>query len=72
MKKIIADTLGLELSELEEYRYQSTRNKRAIYCIGNDYFAVGQTAPKDELKWQPYKDQFFAKQKATTLWHATT
>jgi len=68
MKRIIADTLGLDLSELEDYRYQSTQSARAIYAIGDCYYAVGKTPPSNGWAWTEHKDQFFATSRNTKVW----
>ena len=69
MKHIIAATLGLDLSELEDYRYQPTRTARRIYSIDDIYVATGLTAPKDHVggPWEKHPDQFWADGK-TTIW----
>lgn len=57
---ILANTLGLTPKELAEYRYQSTKTKRAYYAIGDFYYAVGRNVPKDIVgsRWVPCADQF--------------
>lgn len=70
---VIASTFGMDSAGFEgDYRYQPTRTSRAIYAIGDDYFAVGKTAPKDEVgqPWIKHQDQVFAQQYGTTLWMA--
>ena len=71
MKHIIAATLGLDIADLGDYRYQSTRTTRPIYAIGNIYVAAGQKPPKDDVgaEWEEHKDQFWANGK-TTVWVA--
>lgn len=69
MHSVIAATLGLSTSELSEYRYQKTKHKSAVYCIGNDYFACGIDQPQTPgLTWALHADQFFAERKNTKLW----
>lgn len=70
MSYILASTLGFDQADMAGYRYQSTRTKRSIYAIGNQYFCVSQRRPKDEdgFKWSFYEDQFFAKRKKTSVW----
>ena len=41
-KTIIASTYGIDQSEIENYRYQSTRTKQPIYSIGEYYFSCGK------------------------------
>ena len=67
---IIASTFSTDCSGFEEYRYQPTRTSRAIYTLGNDYYAVGKTAPKDEVgqPWEKHSDQFWAERYNTILW----
>jgi hypothetical protein len=69
MKHIIAATLGLDMAELEDYRYQPTRTKRPIYAIGDVYVATGLKPPKEDVgaPWQQHPDQFWANGK-TTIW----
>ena len=66
---IIAATFGTDSSGFEEYRYQPTRTSRAIYTLG-DYYAVGKTAPKDDVgqPWEKHPDQFWAEKYNTVLW----
>jgi hypothetical protein len=73
-KSIIAATFGLDSNDVEEYRYQSTRTRQAIYAIGNYYFTCGKRRPKDEVgaEWQMDKDQFWATQNKTVLWSSKT
>ena len=72
MSKGIAATLGFDLPEMKDYRYQDTRTTRAIYSIGDSYFAVGKTAPKDKVgkPWFKAKDQFWAEHSNTVLWES--
>lgn len=45
---VIASTLGMCIDDFEwDYRYQPTRTTRAIYSIGDSYYATGKTRPKD-------------------------
>jgi hypothetical protein len=69
---IVAQTFGWDAAEMREYRYQDTRTgKLAIYTIGNNYFTVSKTKPTwDDLGWQEYPDQFWAKQSNTVIWFA--
>jgi len=71
MKRIIAATLGLDIADLGDYRYQSTRTTRPIYAIGDIYVAIGHKPPKDDVgaEWQKHTDQFWANGK-TTVWVA--
>lgn len=67
---ILAATLGWCVRELSEYRYKSTRTKQPIYSIGERFFTVGATIPKDDVgwPWKQYKDQFWASKNNTVLW----
>jgi hypothetical protein len=70
MKKLIASTLGLEISELDDYRYQPTRTSRPIYAIYDFYIASGIKPPKDVVgqPWEKYPDQFWATDKTVIWW----
>lgn len=67
---IIASTMGWDISEPADYRYQPTRTRQAIYAVGNRYLAVGKREPKDDVggPWQRHTDQFFAERAGTVLW----
>lgn len=67
---IIGSTFGWDVGEVSEYRYKATRTSRAIYSIGDAYFAVGTTPPADDVgePWVPHSDQFWAQKAGTTLW----
>jgi len=68
-KTILASTFGWDVSEVDHYRYQSTRTKQAIYSVGDLYLAVGQNKPKEfGPHWAAYGDQFFAQKAGTVLW----
>jgi hypothetical protein len=71
-QSIIAATFGWDVRDVSDYRYQPTRTSRAIYAIGDSYFAVGKTPPGDDLgePWEPHSDQFWATKAATVLWRA--
>lgn len=70
----IASTLGLDYESSRafenEYRYQSTRTKKPIYCDGNDYWCISATKPTDEVgtDWVMHTDQFWAKKIDKILW----
>lgn len=67
---IIAATFCTDCAGFEDYRYQPTRTARAIYAIGDSYFAVGKRPPKDVVgeSWQKWPDQFWAEKYGTVLW----
>jgi hypothetical protein len=69
-KTIIASTYGIDQSEIENYRYQSTRTKQPIYSIGEYYFSCGKRKPTDDVghEWCIDIDQFWAEQNKTILW----
>jgi hypothetical protein len=74
---VIANTLGLELTTSREfnneYQYQPGRTKKPIYNLGGaEYFCVSKSKPTDAMggEWVKHTDQFWAQQKATTLWVA--
>lgn len=72
--EIIGGTLGMSLSEINEYRYQATRTTIPIYAVGNTYYCCPrqyQTPPKlDGIKWQPHKDQFWAERSNRVMYSA--
>lgn len=72
-KSIIASTIGLELSELEDYRYQPTKLARAVYSIGDDCYCCSKKNPGtlNGMEWHPAADQFWASRKNTVLWKST-
>lgn len=67
---ILATTFGWDLNEVKEYQYKSTRTKQPIYSIGQQYFAVSQNKPTDDVggEWKKYSDQFFAERYNTVIW----
>jgi len=69
-KSIIAATFGMDQSEIESYRYQSTRTKQAIYSIGEYYFSCGKRKPTEDVggEWCMDRDQFWANENNTILW----
>jgi hypothetical protein len=69
---VIAATFSWDGETMREYRYQPGRTKRAIYAIGDCYYAVGKTKPTDDVgsEWRTHPDQTFAKKAGTVLWYA--
>ena len=68
---ILAATLGWDVAEVREHRYQSTRTSKLIFAIGDDYYMVTKTKPTwDGLDWHQHPDQFWAWQNGTILWVA--
>ncbi len=69
-QSIIAATFGFDTIDMGEYRYKSTRTLRAIYAIGDHYYAVGQSKPQDDVggEWRKSPDQFWAATGNTILW----
>lgn len=67
---VFACTLGYEISEARECRYQPTRTKIPVYTSGDDYFCVSKKDPGAllDMKWQKHTDQFWAEQSKTVLW----
>ncbi len=65
---IIAATFGLDRTEVVENAYQPTKSP-GVFTLGDEYFCVGKS-PKvvDGIKWEQYKDQFFANRSNTILW----
>ena len=70
MKNIVAHSLGIDPPELSDCRYKSTRTTRAIYAVGQHYYAQGKTAPTDKVggDWRRHTDQFWAEKAGTVLW----
>lgn len=66
--RTIAATLGIDLSEMRDYRYQPSRSSVAIYAIGDNYYCARTSAPDDGRNWEKYKDQFWAERHKTILW----
>jgi hypothetical protein len=67
---IIAETLGWDVKEVSEYRYQRYTNP-AVYSIGDFYLAVHPTKPKHNDvggEWREHTDQFGARDTMTTIW----
>ncbi len=67
---IIADSLGWDIKEVQECRYQKYTNP-AVYSIGEYYFAVSKTQPKHKdvgENWVEYKDQFGARNTDKKIW----
>jgi hypothetical protein len=69
---IIGATFGCSSRDVSDLRYQSTRTTRAIYAIGDKYYAVGHDRPTDDVggPWRRHSDQFFASRYGTILWVA--
>ncbi len=71
----LAATLGLDTTELNDYRYQAGRHARALYAIDDIYACAGLkqprlSAPFDGLEWREHPDQFWAAQAGTKIWIA--
>jgi hypothetical protein len=67
---ILASTLGWDIREVPEYRYQRY-TAPAVYLVGDCYFAVYKTKPKHSdvgADWHPHPDQFWADRAGTTVW----
>lgn len=70
---VIAETFSLDVADVREYRYQPGQTKQAIYAIGERYFTVSATPPKDkEYSWKQASDQWSAQRHNTILWEAGT
>jgi hypothetical protein len=69
---VIAHTLEIDPVELRDYRYQPSQTRRAIYGIGERYYALGKRPPTDLVGrgavWERHSDQFFAERANTVLW----
>jgi hypothetical protein len=71
-KSIIAATFGIDQAEMENYRYQPTRTKQAIFTMGEHYFSCGKRKPTEDVggEWCIDMDQFWANENSTILWSA--
>lgn len=69
--KIIADTLGIELTEVSDNRYQAMMYKRPIYKIGKQFYTCSKSLPKQHTgnKWVKHSDQSFAAKENVTVWY---
>jgi hypothetical protein len=56
---IIAESIGFDVAEMAEYRYQRY-TAPAVYAIGEKYFAAWPSKPKHQVggAWVEYADQF--------------
>lgn len=68
--QVLAATFSWDVSEAKECRYQDTRTKCPIYSVGDKYYAVSKTEPKDKVggPWRQHNDQYFAGKKNTVVW----
>lgn len=72
--EIIGATLLLDVSEVNEYRYQSTRTSAPVYAMSHGYYCcptVGKKPPTG-WRWRKAKDQFFAQRDGRVLYVADT
>ena len=75
---VIASTIGLDVSELREYRYHYGKTKLALYAVGGHIYCVKPTEPTEAecddmpYQWTEDSDQFWAKQSGTVVWQAST
>jgi hypothetical protein len=71
-KTIIASSIGFDVADMEDYRYQPTRTKQPIYAVGEHYYACGKRKPTDEVgaEWLIDREQFWAEQNQTIFWSA--
>ena len=68
---VIAETFSCDVADIRDYRYQPGHTRQAIYAIGNSYFGVSSTTPKDEeYAWTKALDQWSAQRHGTILWRA--
>ena len=71
--EIIGETLGMNVNDVTEYRYQSTRTSIPVYAIGDTYYCcpiAGRLPPKG-WEWRPIEDQFFAQREGRTVYSAS-
>ena len=67
--EVIAETLGWDVKEMSDYRYQRYTSP-AVYSIGERYFAAHPTKPKHEVgqDWREHTDQFGARNTNQIIW----
>jgi hypothetical protein len=67
---VIAETLGWDVSDMSEQRYQRY-TAPAVYAIGNQYFAAYHTKPRHKdigTDWVEHTDQFGARGTNMKVW----
>ena len=71
-QEALAATLGMDIAELRDCRYQETRTWMPVYSGGENYYCTSQTNPGNllGLRWGKMKDQFFAERANTVCWVA--
>lgn len=71
--RIIAETLGWDVSEIKDYRYQRYVNP-VVYAIGDQYFAAHKIKPKHDVgqEWVEHTDQFGARDTDRKVWVCQT
>jgi len=61
---VIAETFGMDYSDMKEYQYQPGRSNKPIYNMGNDYYCASKIGVKPakhwtmEFEWKEYKSSF--------------
>lgn len=64
-KSAIATHLGMDIHDLDDCEYQSTKNSGAkIFVIGNNYYCAIKNKPlprKNEFNWTEVKDDYVNK-----------
>ena len=68
--EVIAETIGYDVKEMSEYRYQRY-TRPAVYSIGDRYFAAHPTKPKHNDvggEWREHSDQFGARGTDSKVW----
>ena len=68
--RILAQSWGWDISDVQEHRYQYGKTKRPIYAFDEGYYTVSTEMPKDsEYTWQIWSgDQTIAKLSNTIIW----
>lgn len=68
--QIIADTLGVAVSEVSDSRYKAMMYKRPIYKIGGRFYTCSKSLPKrhTDNPWVKHSDQSFAAKENITIW----
>jgi hypothetical protein len=68
----IANHIGCDADDMEDYRYQATRTNRPVYSFDADYWSAGGAKPPThqdgwDMEWEKVVSSYDGK---TVLWHA--
>jgi len=67
---VIAESLGWDIQELRECRYQRY-TAPAVYAVGGRYFAASVNKPKHDdvgIEWVEHSDQFGTRDTPMKVW----